>query len=99
MAMGTTSGCIRASTTVMPSTADSTDMAGVMMASPKNSAVAITPSSTSCAERVSPGDRREMRAIRARLPPSPRLSARMMTETYFSVTTSIIVQKIKEMTP
>jgi hypothetical protein len=71
----------------------------VMMASPKKRAVAITPRRTSCAERVSPGDSREIRAIRARLPPSPRLSARMMTETYFSVTTSIIVQKIKEMTP
>ncbi len=34
-------------TTVSPSTADSTEIAGVMIASPKNSAVASTPSRTS----------------------------------------------------
>ena len=33
-------------TSVSPSTADSTEMAGVMMQSPKNSAVASTPSRT-----------------------------------------------------
>ena len=37
-------------------------------------------------------------ASRARLPPSPLLSARMMIMTYFSVTTIIIDQKIIERT-
>ena len=42
---------------------------------------------------------RLIRASRARLPPSPLLSARMMTVTYLSVTTIIIDQKIRLSTP
>ena len=42
---------------------------------------------------------RLIRASKARLPPSPLLSARMMTVTYFSVTTIIIDQKIRLSTP
>ena len=38
-------------------------------------------------------------ASRARLPPSPLLSARMMIMTYLNVTTSIIDQKIRLRTP
>ena len=38
-------------------------------------------------------------ASRARLPPSPLLSARMMIVTYFSVTMIIIDQKIRLSTP
>ncbi len=41
---------------------------------------------------------RLMSARSARLPPSPLLSARMITLTYFSVTTIIIDQKIIEST-
>ena len=41
---------------------------------------------------------RFMRASRARLPPSPLLSARMMIMTYLKVTTIIIDQKIIEST-
>src|SRR3546814_4394433 len=40
-----------------------------------------------------------MSASSARLPPSPLLSARMMMVTYFRVTTSIIDQNIRLMTP
>ena len=38
-------------------------------------------------------------ASKARLPPSPLLSARMMTDTYLNVTTIIIDQKIRLSTP
>ena len=39
------------------------------------------------------------RASSARLPPSPRLSARMMMATYFSVTSAMMVQKMSDSTP
>ncbi len=39
------------------------------------------------------------RASSARLPPSPRLSARMMMATYFSETSAMMVQKISDSTP
>jgi hypothetical protein len=42
---------------------------------------------------------REIKASKARLPPSPLLSARMMMETYLIVTTIIIDQKIRLSTP
>ena len=42
---------------------------------------------------------REMSARRARLPPSPLLSARIRMRTYFSVTTIIIDQKMRLRTP
>jgi hypothetical protein len=38
-------------------------------------------------------------AVRASAPPSPRLSARRISTTYFSVTTSISAQKINEIAP
>ncbi len=39
------------------------------------------------------------RAIRAMIPPSPSLSARMMNVTYLTDTISVIAQKTSEMTP
>ncbi len=38
-------------------------------------------------------------AMSAMMPPSPRLSARMMTSTYFTVTVSISDQKISDRMP
>ena len=38
-------------------------------------------------------------AIRAMIPPSPWLSARVISRTYLTVTTSVIAQKTSEMTP
>ena len=38
-------------------------------------------------------------AIRASVPPSPLLSARMIKSTYFSVTTTISAHSISDMTP
>ena len=42
---------------------------------------------------------RSTKAVSANSPPSPRLSARMMTRTYFTVTTSIKVQTMSEKVP
>ena len=42
---------------------------------------------------------RSTRAVSASSPPSPRLSARMMTSTYLTVTTSTRAQTISESAP
>ena len=42
---------------------------------------------------------RNTNASRAMMPPSPRLSARIMNTTYFSVTTMISAQEISDSTP
>ena len=42
---------------------------------------------------------RDTKASKARLPPSPLLSARVRMMMYLTLTTSIIDQKISEMTP
>ena len=46
-----------------------------------------------------PTDTRWASAISARMPPSPRLSARITRKTYFSVTMTISDQKISDSTP
>jgi hypothetical protein len=61
--------------------------------------VAITPSmAITGVQRVWPS-LPAINANSARLPPSPLLSARIMTKTYLIVTTSSIVQKISDSTP
>ena len=42
---------------------------------------------------------RDTSAVSARMPPSPRLSARMISVMYFSVTTMTSAQKITDSTP
>ncbi len=42
---------------------------------------------------------RETSAVSARIPPSPRLSARMMSVTYFAVTMMISAQKMIDRIP
>ena len=66
-----------------PSTADSTEMAGVIMLSPKNSEAPKMPSAASTTlARLPPGRaRRRIRAISAMIPPSPSLSARITSRT------------------
>ena len=97
---GTTSGAKRGVSTVRPSTADKTVMAGVSMPSPKNSANPIMAPMPMVAFtlRVRPWLRCAS-AASARVPPSPLLSARMMIKTYFIVTTRISAQKIIESEP
>ena len=55
--------------------------------------------STSAASRPPLLTPRSASAVRARMPPSPRLSARITTTTYFSVTTMISAQTIRERMP
>ena len=66
-----------------PSTAESTEMAGVIMLSPKNSEAPKIPSADSTAfARIPPGRaRRRIKAISAMIPPSPSLSARITSRT------------------
>ena len=87
----------RPSTTSSPSTAESTEMAGVRMASPKNMPAPIMPIT-----RISLAARPPAfctRAISDRVPPSPRLSKRIRIATYFNVTMTISVHSIKDSTP
>ena len=69
--------------TLTPSTADSTEMAGVIMLSPKNSEAPKIPSAASSAfARRPPGRaRRRIKAMSAMIPPSPSLSARITSRT------------------
>ena len=97
---GTTRSLKSGSTTSRPSTADSTEIAGVIMLSPKNSAAPKSPSA----------DRNRVAwrflapnlltsVMSAMMPPSPWLSARITSVTYVSVTIVITDQKINETTP
>ena len=99
--MGTTAWSKAVVATVSPSTALSTLMAGVMMPSPKSSAA---PASTSSATRPMPPrfaarTSSGTNASSARMPPSPRLSARMTKKRYFTVTTRVTDQITCEITP
>ena len=87
--------------TLTPSTADSTEMAGVIMLSPKNSEAPKIPRAASIAfARRPPGRARpRIRAMSAMIPPSPSLSARMMRRTNSIETISVIDQKTSEITP
>ena len=72
------------STTSRPSTADSTEIAGVIMLSPKNSDAPKMPSATriACVRRLPRTPCRRIKVISARMPPSPSLSARSTSSTY-----------------
>ena len=84
--------------TFSPSTAESTEIAGVMIA------VAVEQGGAEHADRdqhrlhAAPLRTRRLRssAASAMTPPSPSLSARMMKMTYLIETISVIVQKISE---
>ena len=83
-----------------PSTAPSTEMAGVMMPSPYSSAAPNSPAPTSTVRRrelVFPCGRTS--ASNARMPPSPRLSARSTNVMYLKETTKFIAQNTSDMTP
>ncbi len=99
--MGTMSSSSDGSTILSPSTADSTEIAGVMMLSPKNSAAPKIPSAASaCLTRRPEGLRSLLiNVIRAMMPPSPSLSARITRRTYSTVTMRVTDQKTSETTP
>ena len=82
-APGTITALGTAAATSMPSKAESTEIAGVITESPKNSAAPTTPSTSATdASRgptpPGPCSLRSTSAVRARMPPSPWLSARMI---------------------
>ena len=97
--IGTTACSKIGFTTFSPSTADSTEIAGVITPSPKNSAAPAMPITTTTQRPRVVTLVRSANAISARMPPSPRLSARMMTMTYLTVTVSISAQNTRLSTP
>jgi len=84
-------------TSVKPSTADNTEIAGVMTASPKNMEAPTTPSRNTSAVRRP--NARVASAVKERVPPSPLLSARNNRSTYLIATTTINAHTISESTP
>ncbi len=96
---GSTQSANAAEATSKPSTALSTEMAGVINPSPYNNAVPNTPSITR------PAICRLLRAVcitsavSAKIPPSPRLSARMTSARYLTEMITINAQKAMEATP
>ena len=81
----------------MPSTAESTEIAGVITASPKNSEAPSMPIT-----RIQAGRPRKLpraSAISDSIPPSPRLSARSTNAMYLIVTMTVSAQKISDSTP
>ena len=76
-AIGTTNRSKAGATSFRPSTAESTEMAGVITASPKKNAAPAMPSPSS--RDALPRATRWPSAIRAKVPPSPSLSARSST--------------------
>ena len=86
--------------TSTPSTAERTEIAGVIIASAKKSATPITPAVSRAvltAGRSSVASR--TRAYRAITPPSPSLSARMTKTTNLIETINVSDQATSEMTP
>ena len=81
--IGTTKSLKSGSITLRPSTADSTEIAGVIMLSPKNSAAPNSPRAdniTAVRRPLAPVHRRSS-VISAMIPPSPLLSARVTSVT------------------
>ena len=86
--------------TSKPSTALSTEMAGVIMLSPKNKAAPSAPAIVTGQRNMDVLLRLCVtRAVSAKMPPSPWLSARMMMNTYLSVTTKTSDQVISDRIP
>ncbi len=85
----------------VPSTAESTEIAGVIMLSPKKSAAPKTPSpaSRNFVRPRSPSPSWRICEIRAMMPPSPSLSALITKPTYLTVTISVTAQKTSETKP
>ena len=99
---GSTQGVRLGTATSSPSTADSTEMAGVIMLSPYSSAAPKSPTSTRAwrLPRAFASDSRGItNAVSAMMPPSPRLSARMTRTRYLNAMTTRSDQKISDSTP
>ncbi len=94
---GNTNGASSASTCLSPSSAESTEMAGVIIASPQNSAAPATPMRKAAV--VGLPSAVWASAFSDRMPPSPLLSACIRNSTYLPVTTISSAQTISDTTP
>ena len=94
---GSTKGARLGEICFKPSSAESTEMAGVMIASPENSAEPATPRKKINSVRLPSALCAS--AISDRMPPSPLLSACIRNRTYLAVTVTISAQMISETTP
>ena len=97
--MGSTNSFSAGLETSSPSTAERTEIAGVITPSPKNRQAPPMPTSASVAFSRGPCATRCASAISARMPPSPRLSACITSSTYLTVTISTSDQKISDRMP
>ena len=95
---GSTNGSNTCVTTPSPSTALSTEMAGVMMPSPYSRAAPNRPTAIRT-PRSEVAVRERTSATSARMPPSPSLSARITNTRYLIETMTMSDQKISESTP
>ena len=95
--IGTTYSPKAGVTSLRPSTAERTEIAGVMTLSPRNIAAPMMPSIKTNGARLPTA--RNASAINESVPPSPLLSARKRISTYLTVTTRINAQRIMESTP
>ena len=95
--IGTIQRSMFGATSRTPSMAESTDMAGVMMASPKNMAAPITPNTVIHTGGLVKVLRAS--AISDSVPPSPLLSARVTKKTYLTVTVRVSPHTISESRP
>ena len=98
--IGTTQVSRPGAATLRPSTAESTEIAGVITPSPKKMAVPKMP--TTSRRRRSGGRSRtacEASASIAIRPPSPLLSARRIRTTYLTETITVRVQNTSDRTP
>ena len=93
--IGTTNGSKTCVATPSPSTALSTEIAGVIMPSPYSSAAPNRPIMTRIGCTIFPPFDRTS-ATSARMPPSPWLSARITNSRYLIDTVMISDQKISE---
>ena len=98
--IGIMKGSRSGESTFKPSTALSTEMAGVIMLSPKNKAAPKAPAKVTIQRAPEPSRMPlETREVSAKMPPSPLLSARMMMNTYLIITTSTKAQLMSDKTP
>ena len=96
---GTTRCSTSGQTSLMPSTAPRTVIAGVITASPQSMAAPIRTTSVPMLRPLRTPRSKWPSASRAKTPPSPRLSARRTKIVYFTLTTTISDQTMRERTP
>jgi hypothetical protein len=100
MVMGMMYGSKRGVATSSPSTALSTEITGVIIPSPYSSAVPNSPSITSTQRGLRLSAPTGVTSeVSARMPPSPRLSARRTKTAYLTEMTSASAQKMSDSTP